>query len=251
MPWGSGMQSPQTCWVPLGDAQTLGNIFHDPPHPQLCVTAVPCGPARVLGTPRPASTPHRPSSHKSARRENPTIHLPGPVMNFLGSTVRLHSAAKNRNFCLFLFFPQDLHTPAGGRDAPGPPPVRAANIPSETTTCQRSLLSSTADSATSRPTRHLEQTMLLIRSAARAAPSPLAPFFGGHPVASPLPLRARSWPGHNLPHTQERSRKLCPIAMSPTRCHPLCALQSPRPAHPPDTPGCLHQQLCHEPRTLH
>lgn len=144
-------------------------------------------------------------------------------MNFVGSTMCLHSAAKNTNFCLF-FSPEDQHTPACSRDAPGPQPIRTAKILSETTTCQRSALCSTANSATSRLTGHLEQTMLLIRSATRATPSPLASFFGDHPATSPLP-----WPEHNLPHTQERSHKLCPIAMSLMWCHPLCALQSPCP----------------------
>lgn len=62
----------------------------------------PRGPGQAA---QPTSAPPPPPLYP---RENPTLHLPGQGMTLLGSSVHLHSAAKNRNFCLGIFFSPGL-----------------------------------------------------------------------------------------------------------------------------------------------
>lgn len=97
----------------------------------------------------PAAVPSASSHKSSARRASPAICLPGQAISLLGGTVRMHSAAKIGNFCLFS--PRTL-TPCVQRSQPAQPRCQG---PFQNGTRPALTAQLGADPAISTRTRHL------------------------------------------------------------------------------------------------
>ena len=161
-----------------------------------------------MGPSRPGTRPGGDPHHGSLRlvpsifcpRENPAVHLPGQVTNFLGSTVHSHSAAENRNFCLgFPPPPRPCTLLPAAETLQSQPPIPGAKILSGTTTLAAQFHGRTRQEQINTAPRSRQRfcSAPLLEPALR----PLHPHPSrGHPTTSPDPQvtesqNGRGWKG--------------------------------------------------------